>query len=258
MRARLKTLLGPKGVAAVRRARALRRRLRLLFTERWRPQRSLLVPASRNWGIDRGTPIDRYYIEGFLEDCAGGLRGGGDIRGHVLEFGGGEYCRRFGNGAAHRDGVKRLDVVDLDPHNPEVTIAGDITKPETLPEDSYDCVICTEVLMLIYDVEAAIANMHRALRPSGVLLVTVGGIQQICRPEMDETGDYWRFTSGSIMRLLQEAFPPDRVTVETYGNVRSATAFLYGRAAEELPRGSLDYRDPDFEVTVAARAVKSG
>ena len=36
-------------------------------------------PLSRSWGYDRGTPIDRHYIEGFLE------RHRQHVKGHVLE-----------------------------------------------------------------------------------------------------------------------------------------------------------------------------
>ena len=36
-------------------------------------------PVSEQWGRDRGTPVDRWYIERFLD------RHASDIRGHVLE-----------------------------------------------------------------------------------------------------------------------------------------------------------------------------
>ena len=49
-----------------------------------------LEPFSRAWGGDRGLPIDRYFIEEFLE--ANKKR----IRGTVLEVGDDEYSRRFG------------------------------------------------------------------------------------------------------------------------------------------------------------------
>ena len=38
------------------------------------------TPLSRDWGWDRGTPIDRYYIARFLE------ANGKDISGRVLEI----------------------------------------------------------------------------------------------------------------------------------------------------------------------------
>src|SRR5437762_6034977 len=47
-------------------------------------------PVSQVWGFDRGHVIDRYYIEQFLSQHAG------DIRGHVLEIAGDFYTRRFG------------------------------------------------------------------------------------------------------------------------------------------------------------------
>ena len=40
-----------------------------------------LTPISKDWGYDRGKPIDRYYIERFLSLYKE------DIRGRVLEVG---------------------------------------------------------------------------------------------------------------------------------------------------------------------------
>jgi hypothetical protein len=48
------------------------------------------APVSRNFGYDRGLPVDRYYIEGFLD------RHKSDVRGHVLEVGDDSYTRRYG------------------------------------------------------------------------------------------------------------------------------------------------------------------
>jgi hypothetical protein len=52
-------------------------------------------PISNLFGLDRGRPIDHYYIENFL------VRHASDIRGRVLEFGGNNYMVRFG-GAPRR------------------------------------------------------------------------------------------------------------------------------------------------------------
>lgn len=237
-------------------ARRVRRRQRLLQR---RAFRSPTTPVSRVWGFDRGTPVDRHYIEHFLGRQAGAeVYVTGDIHGRVLEVADDTYARRFGRatsptGVGH---VERIDVLDISTRNPKATIVGDVTDPATLPEAAFDCVICTQTLMLIYDVHAVVANLHRALKPGGVLLVTVAGIAGSIRPDVDHHGDHWRFTSSSLRRLLEERFPPEAVRVEAYGNVRTATAFLYGLAAEELSTHELDLRDPDYEVIVAARAVK--
>jgi SAM-dependent methyltransferase len=210
-----------------------------------------LTPFSRRYGFERGTPIDRYYIETFLSRHAGeATYGTGDIHGRVLEVGDDMYTRKFGTA------VTKSDVLHAGDERPEATIVGDLTSVEGLPAGSFDCVICTQTLNVIYDVRAAIATLHRALAPGGVLLVTIPGISQICRPENELWGDYWRFTVLSIRRLLEEAFPPENVTVEAYGNVLASAAFLYGLATEELKRDELEPRDPDYELLIAARAVK--
>jgi hypothetical protein len=86
--------------------------------------------------------------------------------------------------------------------------------------------------------------------------LTVPGFSQISRYDAERWGDFWRFTSMSVERLFAEVFPDERVTIEVFGNVLAATAFLHGLAAEELSPGELDHRDPDFEVTIAVRAER--
>jgi len=204
-----------------------------------------LRPLSDRFGFDRGKPIDRYYIEDFLG------RHGGDIRGRVLEVGDASYTSRFG------EGVTRSEVIDRDESNPHATIVGDLARADEVGSGSFDCVICTQVLLLIFDVRAAIKTLERILRPGGVLLVTVPGITKVSRGEAERWGDYWRFTAQSAGRLFGEVFPPREVRVEAHGNVLAAVAFLYGLAAEELSPQELDSHDPDFEVTVAVRAAKA-
>ena len=80
-----------------------------------------LTPISDRWGLDRGTPVDRHYIEHFLGQRAG------DIRGRVLEIGDYAYTRRFGGAGG------RVDVLDVDAGNPDATIVGDLSRPESFP-----------------------------------------------------------------------------------------------------------------------------
>ena len=111
--------------------------------------------------------------------------------------------------------------------------------------------------MYLYDIRAALGTLNRILAPGGAVLVTVPGVSRITQPEDEIWGDWWRFTTKSITRLFEEAFGgPEQVTVATYGNVLTATAQLYGIAAEELTAEELDHRDPNFEVLLAVRAQK--
>lgn len=210
-----------------------------------------LAPVSRARGADRGSPIDRYYIGHFMARHAGlDQYVLGDIRGDVLEVGDDTYARMFGSG------VTKLDILHADASNAQATIIADLTHAENIASNTYDCVICTQVLLLIYDFRAAVRTLHRILKPNGVVLATVPGISHICRPDADLSGDYWRFTTWSMRRLFEEFFAPEDIVVEAYGNVLSAVAFLEGVAAEELKRRELDTRDPDYELLVAIRARK--
>ena len=199
-------------------------------------------PKSRHYGIDRGTALDRHYIEGFLHQHAG------DVRGVVLEVASDAYTRRFGG-----DRVRCAEVLSIAP-GPGVTIAGDLTTPTTLPRSHFDCIIFTQTLCFIYDAKAALANCHAALKRGGVLLMTVPGICQISSFDDGLTGDYWRFTAASTERLLREVFT--NVAVRSYGNVLAATAYLHGIAKEELTAEELDHEDREYPLILAARAVK--
>lgn len=204
-----------------------------------------LTPVSRNWGGDRGTPIDRYYIERFLAERAS------DVHGHVLEVSDNHYTWRYGG-----ERVKRSDVLEKEAGNPKATIVADLTDADHLPSDVYDCVICTQTLQFIYDTRAALATLYRILKPGGTLLVTVPVVSQVSRYDVERWGDYWRFTSMSARLLFGEVFTPEQVAVQAHGNVLVATAFLYGLAREELAGNELDYDDPEYEFLVAVRATK--
>ncbi|NWG47204.1 MAG: methyltransferase domain-containing protein [Alphaproteobacteria bacterium] len=207
-----------------------------------------LTPISKVFGFDRGQAIDRYYIEAFLAANAA------HIRGRALELGDATYIRRFGGGK-----VTQTDVLHVVAGNPEATIIADLTDADHIPSDSFDCIIFTQSLQMIYDMRAALRTLHRILKPGGSVLITSAGIAKIGRRlGRDDWGEYWHLTSQSMQRLLDEHFPGGTVEVRTYGNVFAAICFLQGLAAEELLPEHLDTVDPDFEVLVAARARKAG
>jgi SAM-dependent methyltransferase len=201
------------------------------------------VPISTDFGFDRGTPIDRHYIELFLADNAD------VIAGRVLEVGDDSYCRRFG-----ADRITHQDVLHVATDNPAATIVGDLAAG-VLPAATFDCLVLTQTLHLIFDLRAAVAEIHRALRPGGTALVTVPGISQIDRGEWGDTW-YWSLTPAAARRLFAEAFGPAQVSVEAQGNVFAATAFLQGLAVEEVSLDRLERHDPAYPVIVTVRATR--
>lgn len=204
------------------------------------------TPLRDNWGLGHGLPVDRYYIEQFL------ARHAGDISGRVLEVGDDRYTRKFGGVA-----VTASDVLNVGPGHLQTTIVADLSRPEQVPSGRFDCVIVTQTLQLIADLEGAVQTLHRMLRPGGVVLATLPGISQT--PHEDWGGHWrWNFTALSARTLFESAFPPEHVTVETRGNVLAATAFLQGLVVADLRPEELDHSDRDYQVSILVRARKVG
>jgi SAM-dependent methyltransferase len=204
-----------------------------------------LTPISREYGYDRGTPIDRYYIENFLEAHSN------SILGRVLEISENTYTRRFGGPR-----VTHSDVLHYDNPAPPSTIIGDLTYAPHIPSESFDCVIITQTLMLIFDVRAAVETLHRVLKPGGTLLASMAGITQIADPNWLKTW-HWSFTQHSAQRLFEQGFPGAAVEARSYGNVLTSIAYLHGLAHEELSARELDYNDPEYQMLITVIAQKA-
>jgi SAM-dependent methyltransferase len=220
---------------------------------RWPPVRfinfgsfSRLKPISRFWGTDRGTPIDRYYIEKFLENNAS------FIKGVVLEIGDNTYTLKYG-----KSKVEQSDVLHVAENKPNVTIIGDLTDAGHIPSDLFDCIIITQTLQYIFNLQEVIKTIYRILKPGGSVLVTVPGISQICRYDMDRWGEYWRFTSKSIKKIFEACFDSRTISIYTYGNVKASIAFLHGISYEEMKVSDLEFHDPDYELNIALVATKT-
>ena len=206
-----------------------------------------VTPIDSGFGLGRGKPVDRHYIEGFLQ------RHAADIRGRVLEVGEDAYTVRYGGPR-----VASSDILHVDASNPRATLIGDLAEANDLPSGTFDCFICTQTLTYIYDVQRAVATIHRILGPGGVLLATVPGISQMSPYDRDRWGEYWRFTAQSLGRLLGESFGSEHVEVEAHGNVLASTAFLQGLCVDDLRPDELDHRDQRYQMLITGRAVKSG
>jgi hypothetical protein len=200
-------------------------------------------PFSDCYGWDRGLPIDRYYIEGFL------ARRADAIRGEVLEVRDADYAMRFGGSR-----VTRAHVVDIDASNPKATLIADLTAQDALPADAYDAIIMTQTLHVTEDDEAGFRTLWRSLRPRGTILFSGPCVGRIDH-ELTEV-DSWRYTPNGLRRKLPRLLPGAHVEVEGFGNVLAGAAYLYGLAVQELTTAELDVRDPCFPIVVCAAISK--
>ncbi|MEO5991227.1 MAG: methyltransferase domain-containing protein [Ferruginibacter sp.] len=204
-------------------------------------------PVSEFFGFDRGTPIDRYYIEHFLEQQKK------FIKGVVLEISDDTYIKKFGNQ------VTEYEVLHFTEGNPKATIVGDLSKPETLPSNKVDCFICTQTFNFIYNFKDAIKGAYYILKPGGYLLATVAGISQISAYDFERWGDYWRFTTLSAQKVFGEVFGIENVEVNSFGNCLTAISFLRGISAEEISTEKLSVTDNNYQlvITIIAKKIES-
>jgi SAM-dependent methyltransferase len=222
--------------------RAIRARVARLDRARWGNLRRF-EPFSDHYGFERGTPVDRFYIERFLADHAG------DIRGKVLEVGQAHYARAFPGSSPGE-----VDIVDNDGRNSNATIIADLSERNSLPSARFDCFILTQTLQLVADLEEALENAWQCLAGGGVLLISMPAITR-ADAEYAST-DRWRLTPSGLETLLARTCSGARREVVGYGNLTSAVAFLMGLAAEELEDSELTASDPYFAVSVCARVEK--
>lgn len=211
----------------------------------FRPNIWTVEPVSREFGFDRGQPVDRFYIEHFL------AREAWAIRGTVLEVEHDLYTRRFGGNR-----VTRSDVLYRETGLPGATIVADLTDAPEIAADRFDCIILIHTLQYIFDATAALRTCRRILKPGGTLLIAVPFIGQYSPGDREHWGEYWRFSRMALERMLADAFGAHHVRVDAYGNALAATAFLHGIAAEELSARELDVYDPDYDLIVAGIARK--
>ncbi len=239
-------MAGPLRALAERIPKERREALRKRLLRMRRPARlgtlRRTTPLSDEWGRDRGTPIDRYYIERFLE------REQSAIRGRVLEVLDADYTRRFGRG------VEKSDVLDIDPENSAASFIADLAAADAIPAGSFDCFILTQTLQYIYDVRSAIEHVHRVLAPGGTVLCTLPSTSRIARRYLES--EYWRFTAASARSLFAASFGDEKVRVEPHGSVLTSIAFLAGMAAEELSRQELETTDPFFPLLITVMAQR--
>ena len=206
------------------------------------------VPITRAFGFDRGKPVDRVYVEQFM------LTRENAVRGRVLEIGDNEYTLTYGGAR-----VTRSDILHFDAKNPKATFIGDLSACDHIPDALFDCIILTQTLHLIFDIRAALANVHRLLVPGGALIATFPGISQISDEDWGPSW-CWGWSAGQTLSLLEATFPGGTIEVTALGNRFAAVAFLFGLVAEELDPALLaaDPGSCDFLIGAVAQRGPDG
>ena len=226
-------LLGPRWTV---RARCL---LRGKPLPRWGNLRRTR-PFSTEFGSDRGTPIDRYYLDQFLTKYRR------HVTGRVLEIQMATYTHRFGHD------VTASHTVDVNPKF-QPTYQCDLAHAEgVIPSDAYDCFLMPSTLQHLRELEPALITALRVVRPGGAILATAAGLI----PLIDDGGDYWRMSAAGWWEVAARVWPGCKINVAGHGNSLAAIAALHGIAVEELEPAELDVYDERYPVLVSIMCRK--
>jgi SAM-dependent methyltransferase len=136
--------------------------------------------------------LARDHLAAFVKRTATKLRG---QSGRLLEVGPQE--RLLVRETFNNFSVDTFDVVD----NYKPTIVGDITKHNsTIPDATYDCIVCMEVIEHTVNPFDTIKEIRRILRHEGFLLISAPLNWRIHGP----SPDCWRITEHGWNALLRD------------------------------------------------------
>ncbi|SEJ04190.1 Methyltransferase domain-containing protein [Lachnospiraceae bacterium A10] len=201
-------------------------------------------PLSRSFGTERGVAIDRYYIEKFLADNKD------KIVGTVIEVAEDTYTQKYGTDVKDSYILHVENWGDVGKKHMKMNLA----TGEGVKENFADCIVLTQTIQMIYEVDEVIKNLKKLLKPGGVVLITAHCIGQISLNDYNNWGEYWRFTDLAFEKLLKKEFKD--VKVQAYGNVKALICFLYGLCLEDMSEEELDYFDAQYPMIVAASVRK--
>ena len=120
-----------------------------------------------------------------------------------------------------------------------------------MPKESFDSIICTNVLNFIFDVESAIKGIYQMLKKDGKCIVTLDGpSSHVSRYDMERWGDYWRFTNLSAKLAFERSnFKVEHCTV--YGNPYACSAQLNGFCLQDVDQSKLFPSNQDYQLLIA-------
>lgn len=200
--------------------------------------------VSRKMGYDRGKSVKRYYIDRFVQENRK------YITGTVMEIGGNSYTARYGS----RVDKSYIFTADTGGGNngEAVVIIGDLQSGDGCVNETVDCFILTQTLPFIWDVHSAAENIVRMLKKGGAALVTVSGISMLSEYDDSRWGHFWGFTETSLRRLFESIQDVKSVSVQSWGNPKTASAFLYGLSVEDLRKSDFDKNDRLVPLMISA------
>ena len=193
-------------------------------------------PISRQFGTERGVPVDRQYIEIFLKDNQK------YITGDVLEVEDAFYTEKYGTN------ITKSYVMDVSSTASGITFNANLETGEGVREGVADCFILTQTLMYVFDLASVVKNIYRLLKSGGVALITCSGISQNSRRCMDDYGCIFNFNADALRRMFNDRAHFEIIDAGSYGNVKTVTAHIAGLCVEDLNDDDFVYNDKYYPL----------
>ncbi|TRU96281.1 MAG: methyltransferase domain-containing protein [Microcystis wesenbergii Mw_QC_S_20081001_S30D] len=196
------------------------------------------VPICHVFGLTRGKPVDRYYLNKFIQEIKP------QIVGKILEIGGTSKDKDFYGinlGSSYQ-------IMNIEP-GLGIDIVGDAHDGSIIKPESFDSIITFNVLEHCYAPWQVVENIYTWLKPGGKCFVMVPSAQRLHAIPRD----YWRPLPDAFAWMFRK-FSQQKLYV--YGNPISVIASYHGIATEELTTEELDAFHPDFPVATCIVAQK--
>ncbi len=205
------------------------------------------TPARRFlYGIRLLLDLQTNSIERHLHAALAGFHG------RLLDVGCGNspFRHLLDAAATQYQGVDVPAAADFGYHNPDTVYYDGRVLP--FPDASFDAVLCTEVIEHIPDPTESIREMHRVLKPGGLLLVTLPWSARFHY----QPYDYHRYTP-SMLRTLFAAFTAPEVKTRgtDLSSIASKIVVAYARNVVALkPRSAAGWLAWPFRAVLAVVA----
>lgn len=205
-------------------------------------------PCDNQFGMSRGTPIDRHYINKFFKQTL--INNNFD---NVLEVGDNYYSNKFCNNSLLHILEYKKNCVGILCNN---KLFLDLECKNILVIKKFDCIILPQTINFIFDLQTVKENLFKLLNPGGQILITSGFISQISMFDYSQWGEYWRLTDKAIYSLFNDK----KIHIKTfnYGNYIASQAFLKCICVEDFKsQNVLNTMDINYPIIFAAIITKN-
>ena len=155
--------------------------------------------------------------------------------------------------------VTCIDWAESFHQNQLLDVIHDLNDPLPLPDNQFDCIICSDVLEHLFNPKIVWDETFRTLKPGGTLLLNVPFYYSL----HEEPFDFHRYTEFALTRYAEDAGFND-IKLFSVGSKQHVLADLLGRSTGRLPLSNFwagltpKLIAPSAQKTVAKSIAESG